>query len=141
MPERTLPGGTLWLVARSGALNALALGDEAAAGLGLDVPRTVRGLHRATSLVTGAAVAAVGPVAFAGLLAPHIARRVLGPDHRVLLPASALMGVLLLVVCDTVSRTAFSAGEPPVGLWTALVGAPVFLAVLLRQGAHAGVGD
>lgn len=133
--------GAVWLTSRSGALNALALGDEAAAGLGLDVPSTVRGLHRATSLVTGAAVAAVGPIALLGLLAPHIARRLMGADHRILLPASGLCGVLLLVTCDTASRTVFTAGEPPVGLWTALIGAPVFLLVLLRQGGHAGIAD
>jgi len=134
-------GGYAYLVRRSGALNALALGDESAAGLGLDVPATVRALHRAASLVTGAAVAAVGPVAFVGLLAPHISRRLVGADHRLLLPASGLVGVVLLVVCDTASRTVFSAGEPPVGLWTALVGAPVFLVVLLREGRRVGLSD
>jgi len=131
--------GFVVLVRRSGALNLLALGDEAAAGLGLDVPRTVGSLHRATSLVTGAAVAAVGPVAFTGLLAPHIARRLVGSDHRLLVPASAVLGVVLLVVCDTVSRTVFTAGEPPVGLWTALLGGPAFLAVLLRSSRRVGL--
>jgi len=119
------------------AMNAFALGDEAAHTVGVDTDRARRTIFLAASLLTGAAVAVAGPIAFVGIVVPHTLRGLLGPDHRTLLPASALGGAAFLVAADTLARLAFSlAGtEPTVGVLTALLGAPFFLVVLRRRGA------
>ena len=118
-------------------MNALALGDEAAHTVGIDIERARRGIFLAASLLTGAAVALAGPIGFVGIVVPHALRAMLGPDHRALLPASALVGAAFLVVADTLARLAFlvAGTEPTVGVLTALVGAPFFLVVLRRRGA------
>lgn len=123
----------------SGRMNLLALGEEGAAAVGVDVPRTRALLFVAASLVTGAAVSLAGLIGFVGLLVPHAARLALGPDYRVVVPASALGGAAALVLADTLARLLFrSLGtEPPVGVVTALVGGPVFLWMLSREGARA----
>jgi iron complex transport system permease protein len=123
------------LVAASAQLNLLSLGDDEASSLGVDVARSRALVFLAASLATGAAVALAGMVGFVGLIVPHLLRRVLGPDHRVLLPASVLFGAAFLVLADAAARLAFLplGSEPPVGALTALLGGPLFL-WLLRRG-------
>jgi len=123
------------LVALSAQLNLLALGDEEAASLGVAVGRLRAAVLLAASAATGAAVALSGMVGFVGLIVPHLLRRVLGPDHRILVAASALFGAAFLVVADALARVAFLAlgSEPPVGALTAFAGGPLFLWLLRRQ--------
>ncbi|BDG02179.1 FecCD family ABC transporter permease [Anaeromyxobacter oryzae] len=122
------------LVALSAKLNLLTLGDEEAASLGLDVRRARAWVFFAASAATGAAVALAGMVGFVGLIVPHLVRRVVGPDHRLLLPASALFGAAFLVFADVGARLAFLplGTEPPVGAVTAFLGGPFFLWLLRR---------
>jgi iron complex transport system permease protein len=115
-------------------LNVLALGEESALQLGVNVERLRRVLLVATSLMVGAAVAVAGLVGFVGLIVPHLLRLVLGPDHRQLIPAAALAGGAFLVLCDVVARTLLPGRELPVGAVTALAGGPLFLVLLRRQG-------
>lgn len=119
------------------ALNLLALGEEPAALLGVPVEAVKRVLLVATSLMVGAAVAVSGLVGFVGLIIPHLLRLAFGPDHRVLLPASALGGAAFLVVCDTAARTLLGGRELPVGAITALAGGPLFLVLLRRDAGRA----
>ena len=123
------------LVALSARLNLLSLGDDEAASLGVEVGRVRAAVLLATSAATGAAVALSGMVGFVGLIVPHLVRRVLGPDHRILVPASALFGGAFLVLADAAARVAFLplGSEPPVGALTALAGGPMFLWLLRRQ--------
>jgi iron complex transport system permease protein len=114
-------------------LNLLALGEESAQQLGVDVTRLQRLLLLATSLMVGAAVSVAGLVGFVGLIIPHLLRLLLGPDHRLLLPTAALGGAAFLVLCDTAARTLFGGRELPVGAITALAGGPLFLLLLRRQ--------
>jgi iron complex transport system permease protein len=114
-------------------LDLLALGEEAAAQLGVEVERLRRVLLLATSLLVGAAVSAAGLIGFVGLIVPHCLRLVLGPDHRLLVPASALAGAGFLVACDAAARSLIPGRELPVGAITALAGGPVFLWILRRQ--------
>jgi iron complex transport system permease protein len=115
-------------------LNVLALGEESALQLGVNVERLRRVLLVATSLMVGAAVAVAGLVGFVGLIVPHLLRLALGPDHRQLIPAAALAGGAFLVLCDVVARTLLPGRELPVGAVTALAGGPLFLVLLRRQG-------
>lgn len=121
---------TALLLSRS--LNLLALGDEAAAHLGVPVESHRRWLLLATSLMVGAAVAVSGLIGFVGLIVPHTLRLVIGSDHRLLLPATALAGAGFLVLSDTVARTILDGRELPVGAVTALVGGPLFIYLLRR---------
>ena len=114
-------------------LNLLALGEESAQQLGVEVARVQRVLLLSTSLMVGAAVAAAGLVGFVGLIVPHLLRLRLGPDHRLLVPAAALAGAAFLVLCDTAARTLFGGRELPVGAITALAGGPLFLYLLRRS--------
>ena len=109
-------------------LNALLLGETDARAVGVDVRRTRTLLLAAASVVTAAAVAVAGVIGFVGLVVPHVMRLLVGPDHRVLLPTSALAGAAFLVAADTVARA--GAAELPVGIVTAAVGAPFFLYLL-----------
>jgi iron complex transport system permease protein len=122
------------LVALSAQLNLLSLGDDEAASLGVEVGRSRGLVFLAASLATGAAVALAGLVGFVGLIVPHLLRRLFGPDHRILLPASALFGAAFLVLADAAARLAFLplGSEPPVGALTALLGGPLFLWLLRR---------
>jgi iron complex transport system permease protein len=117
-------------------LNLLTLGDETAAQLGLEVERHKKILLFSTSLMVGAAVSAAGLIGFVGLIIPHLLRLVLGPDHRLLVPAAGLGGAAFLVLCDTVARLFPGGRELPVGAITALVGGPLFLGLLRRQQAR-----
>jgi iron complex transport system permease protein len=118
-------------------LNVLLMGEEDARALGVEVERTKRLLLAASSLVTAAAVAVTGVIGFVGLIVPHALRLVVGPDHRVLLPASAVAGATFLVATDTVARTAMGGTELPVGIVTAALGAPFFLYLLRDREVHA----
>jgi len=122
-------GGSVLLLLRWRTLNLLLLGDEAAAGLGIDLVPARRTLVLLATLVTSAAVALAGTIGFVGLVVPHVVRLALGPDHRLLLPLSCLGGASLLVLADMVARVL---GGVPVGVITALVGAPFFLWLLHR---------
>ena len=116
-----------------GALdNLLALGDPAAQALGVSVNSTRRQVLLLAVLLASGAVAVAGTVAFIGLLAPHLARLLVGADHRRLLPLSALLGGFLLLVADTLGRSLLSPLEVPAGIMTALLGAPYFLYLLSR---------
>ena len=125
--------GLMWML--SGRLNLMTLGDDDAASLGVDVSRTRALLLFAASLSVSAAVALSGLVGFVGLLVPHLARLVLGPDQRLLLPASSLLGAAFLVLADLAARVLFRVfhTEPPVGVVTALLGGPAFLILLVRS--------
>lgn len=122
----------LWLPRRARALNALLLGESEARHLGFDVERLKRELVFCTALGVGTAVAAAGLIGFIGLVVPHLMRLLVGPDHRLLLPASALAGASLLLLADLVARLALAPAELPIGIVTALIGAPFFLYLLVR---------
>src|SRR5712692_9051229 len=114
-------------------LNLLALGEEAARGLGLAVERVKHLIFLTTALVTGAVVAVSGLIGFVGMVVPHAVRMVLGADHRLLLPAAALFGGVFLMVADTVARSLLAPTELPVGVITALCGGPFFIYLLIRH--------
>ena len=115
------------------ALNLLVRGDLQAYTQGVRVVRIRRTLVVVAALATGAAVTLAGAVGFVGFVAPHLMRLVFGNDQRVLIPASALAGGTLVVLADTVARTAFAPLQLPVGVLTALIGVPVFLWLLARR--------
>ena len=122
----------LWLPAHAGALNALLLGEREAGLLGFEPRRLRRRLVLLVALATGAAVAMCGVIGFVGLLVPHVLRLAWGPDHRLLLPGSALAGASLMIGADAVARVAVAPAELPVGVITALLGGPFFLWLLSR---------
>ncbi|MBI6853350.1 iron ABC transporter permease [Pseudomonas cichorii] len=124
-----------WLPRRAKALNALLLGESEARHLGVNVEALKRELVFCTALGVGAAVAAAGLIGFIGLVVPHLVRLLVGPDHRVLLPASALAGASLLLFADIFARLVLAPAELPIGIVTALLGAPFFLYLLVR-GRH-----
>ena len=125
--------GLACAVALARNLNLLALGDEPAEQLGVSVEWNKRLLLLAASLMVGAAVSVAGLVGFVGLIIPHLLRLILGPDHRLLVPAAALAGAAFLVFCDSVARTLLGGRELPVGAITALAGGPLFLVLLRRH--------
>lgn len=114
-------------------LNLLSLGDEGAQTRGLNVVAAQRTAFITASLATGAAVSVGGPVGFVGIVVPHLVRLIVGPDHRLVVPASALFGAAFLVGCDVVARTVMAPIELPVGVITALIGGPFFLWLLVRK--------
>ncbi|WP_035723566.1 FecCD family ABC transporter permease [Fodinicurvata fenggangensis] len=120
------------------ALNALLLGETEAAHLGFRVERAKKFILLLAALATGAAVALCGVIGFVGLVVPHLVRLVAGPDHRFLLPASALLGAALLLLADLLARTLVLPAELPIGIVTSCVGGPFFLWMLLRQRARGG---
>jgi iron complex transport system permease protein len=129
--------GAAVLLRDAGRFNLLALGSEGASHLGVDVEALERRTFLACSCVVGAIVSVTGLIGFVGLVVPHALRRLFGPDVRALLPASLFGGAAMLVSCDLGSRLLFRwlHTEPPVGAVTALVGGPVFLAILAKKGA------
>ena len=129
--------GAVLSVGCARGMDAIALGDEVATGLGqrLGVVRAVGAL--AAVLLCGAAVAVAGPIGFVGLVMPHLARRFTGPSHRWLLPYSAALGAALLLVADVVGRVVARPQEVEVGIVTAVIGAPVFIAIIRRQKVRA----
>jgi iron complex transport system permease protein len=126
-------GGTVWLVSRSRELDALLLGDVTATSLGVDVTRVRRDVILATALLTGASVAMGGIVSFVGLVVPHLLRRPFGQLHGALLPASALAGGALVVLADVLARRIISPEELQIGVLTAALGAPWFVALVRRR--------
>jgi iron complex transport system permease protein len=114
-------------------LDLISVGSESAAARGVDVERTERVALVSASLATGAAVSLSGPVSFVGIIVPHLVRLIVGPDHRLVLPASALFGGAFLIGCDLAARTVIAPLELPVGIITAIVGGPVFLWLLFRR--------
>lgn len=114
-------------------LNALALGEAAAWHMGVSVERLKRMAIVIVAAMTGVSVAVSGGIGFVGIVVPHVLRLAIGPDHRYLLPASALLGAALLVLADAVARTIAAPAELPIGIVTALAGAPFFLWLLLRR--------
>lgn len=135
----TLPvvaAGFVYMLFMSRRMNLLLMGEERARELGIDSRRTRRNLMIVAALTTAAAVAFSGLIGFIGLMVPHIMRLAVGPDHRRLLPVTALFGALLLLIADTAARTAMAPAEIPVGIITAATGGPFFLYLLrVRKGA------
>jgi iron complex transport system permease protein len=117
-----------------GALNLLTLGPDAAAARGVNVGRVQRMAFISASLATSAAVSLSGPIGFIGIVVPHLVRLLVGGDHRIVLPASALFGASFLIGCDLVARTVLAPVEIPVGVVTAMIGGPFFLWLLVRKG-------
>lgn len=114
-------------------LNALLLGDAEAGHLGFDIERAKKLVIVLAALAVGASVAFAGLISFVGLVVPHLLRLMIGADHRALLPGSALLGAILLVAADLIARTAVAPAEMPIGVLTAITGAPFFLWLLLRD--------
>ncbi|MDB4959843.1 MAG: transport system permease protein [Myxococcales bacterium] len=127
----------LWTYGRE--LNALAAGPEVAASLGVSVVRTQAIVFAIASLLVGAAILLGGPIGFIGLVVPHVLRSIVGPDHRVLLPASIFGGAVLLTLCDTLARTVIAPAHLPTGAVTAVMGGPFFIAILIRQKRRAAL--
>jgi iron complex transport system permease protein len=115
------------------SLNAFLLGESEARHLGIDVQRIKRQLIFLTALGVGVSVALAGLIGFVGLVIPHMVRLLIGPDHRALLPASALAGASLLLIADSIARVVVLPAELPTGILTALLGAPFFVMLLLKQ--------
>lgn len=133
LPAAVLTIGVLYLALQARSLNALILGDEAAITLGVDTEQFRRHLFFVVSLVTGVMVAVSGAIGFIGLMVPHIARLLVGTDHRRALPITALVGAIFLTWVDVIARTVFEPVELPVGIITSLLGGPFFLWLLRRQ--------
>jgi iron complex transport system permease protein len=129
--------GALLVLSVARGLDALALGEDVAKGLGQRVAtvRIVGGLG--ATILTGVGVAAAGPIAFVGLAVPHIARALVGSDHRWMLPMAALVGPVMLLVSDTVGRVVFPPSEVPAGVMTALIGVPFLVALVRRKAVPA----
>jgi len=122
--------GLMWIAAQ---LNPLSAGEDWATSRGVDVRRVKTFCYFIASILTGAVTAFSGPIGFVGLIVPHTVRLVIGPDHRLLIPASFFLGSAFLVLCDTAARTIFAPTEIPVGVITALLGGPFFIALLKRK--------
>lgn len=143
--DRVIAAGVLILLALAfipfaiKALNALLLGESEARHLGIDVERTKRWVIIMSALAVGASVAVAGMIGFVGLIVPHIVRLALGPDHRYLLPASALFGALFLLVADMFSRTVIAPAELPIGLITTLIGGPLFITLIVMRAKRSGM--
>lgn len=128
-----LLAGTLLAILNARGLNVLALGQDVARSLGQRATLTRWTGLAAITLLAGSAVAACGPIIFLGLVVPHVARALTGPDHRWLLPAAGLAGAVLLLAADVLGRVAVRPGELPVGIVIALVGAPFFVVLVRRR--------
>jgi iron complex transport system permease protein len=133
-----MTGASFVLIRLAPRFNVFVLGEREAEHLGLDVPRFLKLVVIMVSLGVGAAVAVSGLIGFIGLVVPHLVRLLLGPDHRRLLPASAVLGAVLITAADTVARTAVSPAEMPIGLLCSAVGGPFFLWLLSRR--QKGIG-
>lgn len=126
----------LWLPREAAALDALLLGEAEAAHIGISIEPLKRRLLLMVTLTAAISVALAGIIGFIGLIVPHLLRQLIGPSHRLLLPAAGLVGATLLVLADTAARTVLAPLEVPVGVLTALIGVPLFL-LLLRKGHSA----
>lgn len=130
--------GSLLLLVHHRELNALAFGEESAQHLGVNVNKRKIYIIVGASLLTGSAVAVSGMIGFVGLVMPHLVRLLVGPDHRHLLPLAMLLGGTFLVSADLVSRMVIAPKQLPIGVITALIGAPVFAVILMRGRARKG---
>lgn len=126
-------GGYICVSIFSRELNAMLLGEETASQLGVDTEKVKKILLAGASLLVAAAVSTSGIIGFVGLVVPHFVRLVAGPDHRFLIPASALLGGTLLIATDTLARIIIAPSELPVGIITALIGAPMFIYLLKKR--------
>ena len=131
LPYILLGGGIILALARE--LNLLLMGEETAQHLGIELETVKLLLLGAASLLTAAAVSASGIIGFVGLIVPHAVRMLVGPDHRILLPAAALVGAIFMIAADILARTLLAPSELPVGIITALFGAPFFIYLLRRN--------
>jgi iron complex transport system permease protein len=125
--------GFTWCLRHGKTLNALMLGEDEAAYLGINTQRLVLQLLVVNTLIVSVATAMVGVIAFIGLVVPHMLRMLKSSDYAFLLPASALLGAVIMVAIDIVARVIIPPAELPIGIITAIIGAPVFLWILLRQ--------
>jgi iron complex transport system permease protein len=133
LPVVVLVAGCLILAFQARSLNALIVGDETAATLGVDTTRFRRQLFLTVSLITGTMVAVSGAIGFVGLMIPHMVRLLVGTDHRRVIPISLFVGGIFLIWVDVIARTAFDPVELPVGVITSLLGGPFFLWLLHQQ--------
>ena len=125
---------TAWILLRHGQiLNLLALGEQNAHGMGINVRRSRRILLLLTTLLTAMAIAVAGPIGFIGLIVPHLARLLIGPNNRILLHFSALFGAMFLLICDLIARTVIAPNELKTGIITAVIGGIYFIALLIRS--------
>lgn len=131
--------GMIFLLATTRDLHLIAVDEESAAALGVDVRRVERAVYVASSLVVGVTVAVAGPIGFVGLIVPHAVRLLFGEDLRIVIPCSILLGAAFLVLADTLARTLLGASELPVGAVTALVGGPLFLVLLSQRRRYAAI--
>lgn len=130
--------GSVMLLMNTRELNAIAFGEERAQYLGVNVAARKVAVLAASSMITGAAVAVSGTIGFVGLVVPHLTRIIWGPDHRHLLPLSMLIGAGFLILADLAARIVIQPAELPIGVITALIGAPVFAFILLRRMERSG---
>ena len=131
--------GLAFLLAVTRDLHLIAMDEESAAALGVDVRRTERFVYVASCLIVGVSVAVAGPIGFVGLIVPHAVRLLFGEDLRIVIPCSILLGAAFLVLADTLARTLLGASELPVGAITALIGGPLFLLLLSRRRRYAAI--
>jgi len=136
LPTIAIVASTVWLMARARSMNVMTTGDDTASALGVDVNRFRIELLLISSLLTATAVSVAGGIGFVGLMVPHAARFVVGPEHRRVLPVCVLGGASFMVLVDLLSRIADRPNELPVGIFTAIIGAPFFL--ILMRGAGKG---
>jgi iron complex transport system permease protein len=133
VPTAVIIVSMVWLLGRSRSLNVMTTGDDSANALGVSVNRFRIELLVVTSMLTASAVAVSGGIGFVGLMIPHAARFVVGPEHRKMLPVAVLGGAVFMVLVDLASRMVDRPNELPVGIFTAALGAPFFLILLRRE--------
>jgi len=133
IPIAALVAAIVYLVAQGRPLNALAMGAEPAASLGVEVQHLRRNLFVVTSLMVGVAVAVSGIIGFVGLVIPHIVRLMVGSDHRRVLPVGVLFGAAFMVLGDLLARTIVAPQEMPIGVITAFIGAPTLIVLIRRR--------
>jgi iron complex transport system permease protein len=138
-PAFVMLASTIWLMLQRRGLNALLMGDESAAALGVNLNRFRVELLVVCALLSGTMVAIAGSIGFVGILIPHVARLLVGAAHRRVLPVAALMGASYLVWVDLAARTLEKPAELPIGIFTALLGAPFFLWLMKRRDRHGAV--
>lgn len=130
----------MWMLPRdAAALNAFLLGESEARHLGIAVSAVKRRLILLTALAVGTSVAVAGTISFVGLIVPHIVRLLIGPDHRFLIPGSALVGAMLLMIADGFARVVVAPAELPAGILTALLGTPFFFSLLVQKRKWEGI--
>jgi iron complex transport system permease protein len=140
-PALGLAAATVYLFSQARALNALAMGADTAMSLGVDVHRLRRNLFLVTSLIAGLAVAVSGVIGFVGLVVPHIVRMMVGSDHRRTLPVGVVVGAAFMVLADLLARTIVAPQEMPIGVITAILGAPTLIVLIRRRPYLYGTGS